>query len=261
MRYKFQAKHNFKPKAKRFAFSKLKEIGKKLIALSMLGAVGAIVYPWELHYEIINAYHEIPKKMAFTVSEINVEGLERLSYEEIAHLIDFNVGDNLFAIDLNEVKNKLETYPWVANAVVERELPASIRIIIEEERPKAVFIENNQRFFVNDSGKIIEKITDVPTGESYIYLMGEEANLTYSEILDQVYESEAIYQRIEGLVKVGQRRWDLKLKNNITLKLPQNNIIQCLSKFSKVIDDNIDFFKGGTTIDLRFMPEKIYIKY
>lgn len=264
MQYKYQQRHKFKQGNKKNSAWKLSwfvDFSKKIFAFTILGLVATIVYPWELHNDILALKDEIPSRIGFIVNDINIEGYERLSPEDIAGLITFNPGDNLYDVPIDKIRNQLESHPWIASATVERVLPSTIRISIHEERPKAVFINGNERYFVNDDGKIIEKLTDIPSGESYIYLIGKEANLSYSSVLDEVYESEAIYQRIEGLVKIGQRRWDIKLKNNITVKLPPKNVMASLSKFSEIMRDNIDFFNSGSIIDLRFMPEKIYIKY
>jgi cell division protein FtsQ len=264
MQYKYQQHKKFKKDGRKNSFLQftwLIDCTKKLLALTALAMAATIVYPWELHNDIMTFKDEIPSKMGFVVNDINIQGYEHLTPEDIAGLITFNPGDNLYAVPIDTIRTQLESHPWIASATVERVLPSTIHITIHEERPKAVFINGNERFFVNDDGKIIEKINDIPTGENYIYLIGKEANLSYSSILDEVYESEEIYQRIEGLVKIGQRRWDLKLKNNITVKLPQKGVMTSLSKFSEIMRDNIDFFKSGSIIDLRFMPEKIYIKY
>ena len=60
---------------------------------------------------------------------------------------------------------------------------------------------------------------------------------------------------------INERRWNLKLKNNILLKLPENNIKEALENYKKIyINFSSEELSDIAAIDLR-MKQKIILKY
>ena len=60
---------------------------------------------------------------------------------------------------------------------------------------------------------------------------------------------------------INKRRWNLKLKNNILIKLPENNIKEALENYKKIyINFSNEELSDIATIDLR-MKQKIILKY
>ena len=63
---------------------------------------------------------------------------------------------------------------------------------------------------------------------------------------------------IHSMQLISERRWNLLLKNGIILKLPAEKPINALVKtmpYIRKINRKIDY------VDLRLIPEKIFIKY
>ena len=60
---------------------------------------------------------------------------------------------------------------------------------------------------------------------------------------------------------INERRWNIKLKNNILLKLPENNIKEALENYKKIyINFSNSQLIDVESIDLR-MKQKIILKY
>jgi cell division protein FtsQ len=260
MKYKFQQKHRFQLAKKKRAKGRLISLIQKMVALVFLILDLIIIIPTEFYNSPEMAIRSYFQNVNLVVTSIEVEGNEKVSSEEIVKLSKAKVGDNIVMIDLSDIKKGVETNKWIAEATVERVLPDAIKIIVEEERAKAVYIQNQKMYLVNDSGKIIEEISDYSLYKNYIYLIGEGANVGYSEMLDYLYSSESIYSKIEGLIKIGNRRWDVKLNNNITLKLPESSLTENLVIFDEIIQKyNLLYYP--CIIDLRLLPAKLYVKF
>lgn len=89
--------------------------------------------------------------------EISTEG--QVSKEEVVALSGVRLGQNIFTIDLEEVRKRLESHPWVARAFVSRKLPHAVFIKIEEERPIAMVARGRQVFLVNEAGELFALAT------------------------------------------------------------------------------------------------------
>jgi len=109
-------------------------------------------------------------------------------------------------------------------------------------------------------GKVIDQVSSPEDTLNYIVLKGDNANLGYAEILDELYLYPEIYKQIDSLNRIAQRRWDVLLKGNVLIKLPEGKITGALANF-KLLNLHEHYLEICKEIDLRFMPDKIYIKF
>ena len=73
----------------------------------------------------------------FKVTKIDIQSDGILSSDYIKFKADVSEGDNIFKINLQEVKRDLELSPLIESASIERVLPSHLRIRISEREPKA----------------------------------------------------------------------------------------------------------------------------
>jgi cell division protein FtsQ len=62
---------------------------------------------------------------------------------------------NLFAINLTAVRKRLLSHPWIAEAMVMREIPSRLIIRIKEHVPLAV-VDLGRKFLINEKGEIFK---------------------------------------------------------------------------------------------------------
>ena len=60
-----------------------------------------------------------------------------------------------------------------------------------------------------------------------------------------------ISERLEAVIRVGDRRWDLRLKNGVTIKLPEENEAMALRNLARMQSEDNIFGKDLTEIDMR----------
>jgi cell division protein FtsQ len=73
----------------------------------------------------------------FHVREVRVEGADELSRERVLELAGVGPGTNVFHLDVGASERALTADPWIASATVERHLPGSVVIRIDERTPVA----------------------------------------------------------------------------------------------------------------------------
>ncbi len=91
----------------------------------------------------------------FNAREVQVEGAERMKLKEIHALTGIRPGVNVLAINLSAARRGLLSHPWVAEAQVQRELPARVHIKVREHVPVAI-VDVGQRFLLNAQGEIFK---------------------------------------------------------------------------------------------------------
>ncbi len=101
--------------------------------------------------------HESPR---FSIADVTVTGNVRLSEDAVLSLGDVSRGANIFSLDTDQAREKIETDPWISSAVVTRKLPGSIMISVEEHEARALVALDGQLFLASSSGVVFKQVGD-----------------------------------------------------------------------------------------------------
>ncbi len=124
-----------------------KNKGPVLLLLILVSAVGLMVF-------VRTSY--------FNITNIEVNGNNFVSKEEIVSYADISPGMNYFGIRTAEVKEKLNTHPYIMKADIERKIPDRI-IITVNERDLTGYIPFMGSFLLIDGeGRVISATAHMP---------------------------------------------------------------------------------------------------
>ena len=118
-----------------------------LAAVCVLVGVGSLV--WVGHRFVTTS----PR---FAITEIRVEGTQRLAADEIRAAIPVQLGDNVFAAKLDETSAALRTHPWIASVEVRRILPHTLVVDIREHQAVAM-AALGELYLVAPSGHVFKR--------------------------------------------------------------------------------------------------------
>ena len=253
--------------SRRFSYKYRVFRAKLLIASRWLGYIILLlilswgVYPQNFAYlkSLLLGYHA--QHFDFRIQKIIIDhGKQSANLPKVKKLLakyknnKFNIINNDIA---SIIKEDLESLNWVDKAQVKLILPDTLKASIVYKVPNAILVRNKKLYLVDKEGSIIEHIKEKPSSE-LIYLVGQEANLNYSKILSKLEKNE-IYSEIEALTYVSKSRWNIQLKNNVTIKLPKTDIELALRLLHDIKQKKY-LQKNTSMIDLRLIPSRIYIK-
>lgn len=89
----------------------------------------------------------------FTIQEIRISGIHRVTRDEVVTRAGLDQPANLFDIHLATVERQIESHPWVAQATIRRDLFTALSIRVEEQEPLAIVtIENLADIVINTQG-------------------------------------------------------------------------------------------------------------
>jgi len=98
----------------------------------------------------------------FNVAQINVQGNERVSRDEVLALSGLSTGKNIFKFNANNVVKSIEAHPLVKHAEIKRKPPRTLLITITERQIWAIIPYGSIFLIVDDSGVCFEKLDNVP---------------------------------------------------------------------------------------------------
>lgn len=123
-----------------------------------LGLVGAIYGAMEFRHFLVTS----PK---FAVKEVEVVTKGQADRAMILKRAAIPTSSNLFTIDLEEVRKRVEEEPWVHSATVVRSLPNKIQIHYTPQEPKAI-LGAGSMYYLNQEGVPFYQLK---TGDSLKY--------------------------------------------------------------------------------------------
>jgi len=116
-----------------------------------------------------------------------------------------------------------------------------------------------KRYLINRNGKKLQEVFKDLDAQDYVRVTGKGANLNFEVVMQELYNFTNIHKQIESLHYIDGRRWDVKLKNNIIIKLPETNIYEAAALFEENFGKISKLYKT-CVVDLRLIPDKIYLK-
>ena len=187
-----------------------------------------------------------------TIEKIEIQGINYSDPAEINEtILEYNK-KTLIHFPIAEYKSKIEKLDWIKRVSIKRKFPDTIYVSIIENLPYAIFIDGINKYLIDDDG---EKISFKPDNSKYSELLkvtGSDGNLNFSDLIREININ---YPKILDMVIevefVEKRRWNLILKQNIKIKLPEKDSFIQLVKLKQLQQDQKLFNSNIIEIDLR----------
>ena len=196
--------------------------------------------------------------LGLEIAHVHVQGASAASTPAILHAASVEEGDGILGVDLQSVRRRVERVGWVDDAKVIRLLPDTIVIAVKERRPVAVWQHQGRIGLIDATGKPI-KGADPLAFSALPLVVGPGANLAAPEILPLLQARPSLLYRVDALVRVDGRRWDLRLKDGGLVQLPALDVDAALVQLDGLDRRARVFELGFAKIDLRD-PEMIAVR-
>ncbi|MDB5492596.1 MAG: cell division FtsQ family protein [Micavibrio sp.] len=207
-----------------------------------------------------NGFYRMTARNGFAVRDILVEGRQNADTEVLLGLIHAERGDPIFAFNPATVRESLEKESWIAQARVERRLPGVIFVSIVERKPFALWQSQNKVKLIDADGIVISDVKrEVARFSNLPLVVGAGAEKKAASLLDLMAAEPVVMERMVAAMYVGDRRWDLRLKNNITVRMPEEDLSVALRRLAEAQEKDALLDKPLDTIDLR-EPGRIVIR-
>ena len=193
---------------------------------------------------------DISEKYNYQLKNIEINSLQRINKSEINNIINEYYNQSIFLLPLERISISINQLSWVKDVNLSTNFNNKLKVEIFEYEPIGLLFYNNQLFYFSKNGKIIDKFRE-GINKSLIIFYGNQASMAAYKFLNIINKTEAVNLIKEGYY-IDERRWDIRLHNNIVLNLSEINIEDSLKNYIKLIKkfNNSDIIKIKS-IDLR----------
>lgn len=189
-------------------------------------------------------------KAGFTVQRLTIEGQRRASDRELVRALGVGPGVSILSYDTGAAQERLEQLPWVRHAKIMRLLPSTLHVVIDEREPFAVWQIKGQMRLIDVDGMVVSPLA----GSEYARLplvVGKGASKHASDLMQALAPYANLKTSLRAAVRVADRRWNLKLRNGMEIRLPERDETKALEKLAELDGSHRVLASAVVSIDLR----------
>lgn len=236
-----------------------------LVVVALAGGVlYAPLYLWrsgliaEGAGELAAAATRASAEAGLRVDEILVEGRQHTSRDHLRIALEVDRGAAILDLDLERLRQRVEALPWVRRAVVERHLPDTLLVALEERRPRARWQHQGRIALVDETGAEIV-VDDLDRFAALPLVVGAGANERVDDLAALLAPRPALAGRVVAATWVGARRWSLHLDNGLELRLPEQDPEAALARLARLEAEHGLLDRSVEAIDLRW-PDRLIVR-
>ncbi|MGZ3378419.1 MAG: cell division protein FtsQ/DivIB [Phenylobacterium sp.] len=186
----------------------------------------------------------------FRLKTIEVQGASPMATADIVKAAGVYKNQPILGLDLNDLRKHVEQVGWVKEARIVRLLPDTLVVAVVEHRQLAVWQHAGRQFVIDDHGQVIRE-ADPARFATLPLVVGEGAATHAPEILPVIAQRPRLIGQMDALVRVDDRRWDVRMKDGSLIQLPADNVESALMQLEHLDQRSRILELGFDRIDLR----------
>ncbi len=226
-----------------------------LPALAVLAVVGLVAASEGRRTAIAGAYESLKEQFQarpeFRVSLLAVEGASPDLADAVRARLQVKLPVSSFDLDLDALREKAETLDAIAAAELAVRSGGVLQVTITERVPALIWRGPQGLTLLDGDGHRVAGLASRADRPDLPVIVGEGADKAAAEALELVEAAGPMMKRLRGLVRMGDRRWDMVLDRNQRLLLPEDRPVQALERLL-ALDQAEDLLgRDLAAIDLR----------
>jgi cell division protein FtsQ len=204
-----------------------------------------------------DAFWNVTAKAGFSVGQVYLVGRDHLPAPVLKQAMGVAQNDPILAISLDDMRERLKSVPEVHQVVIRRELPSTLHVTIEERAPIALWQRDGAYAVIDREGVTLNRsISEV--SPSLLVVVGDDAPKHMQELTALIDSTPNFKPQVVAAVRVGERRWNIRLKQGVTVMLPEDSAQAAWKKFVALAEADKLLSKAITSVDLR-LEDRVFI--
>lgn len=194
----------------------------------------------------------------FNIASIALTGQKQISREDVLTAAGITGRTSLLFLDAEAARKRLKANPWIAEASILKLYPDRLQIGITEREAFALWQKNGQLSVIAADGTVLEpfvarRFTGLPL------VVGSGAQDRAKDILTLLGHYPELSKSVTAAVLVAQRRWNLRMKNGIDVRLPETGAETAIAMLVELDREKKILSRDIVGIDLR-LPDRVTVR-
>lgn len=192
----------------------------------------------------------VTRGLGLKLNRVHITGASAEATPAIQRALDVEAGQPITALDLDALKASVERVGWVKEARVVRLLPDTLIVEVKEHDRLAVWQTGGRTYVIDSEGRAIPG-ADAGRYPNLPLVVGKGADAAAGALLPLLAQRPRLMGRVDAIVRVDERRWDLRLKDGGIIQLPALNQEAALIQLDALDQRERLLELGFARIDLR----------
>ncbi|MEQ9259145.1 MAG: cell division protein FtsQ/DivIB [Roseovarius sp.] len=194
---------------------------------------------------------QIETRPEFMVKLMAVEGASASVEEDIREIFPFDLPASSFEIDLDYTREMIVGLPAVKDATLRVRRGGTLVVEVNEREPVAVWRNHDGLGLVDRQGYVVADLATRAERADLPVIAGAGADKDVEGALAIITAARPLGKRLLGLVRVGERRWDVVLTEGQRILLPEERPVRALERVI-VLDEVQDMLERDVAVvDMR----------
>jgi cell division protein FtsQ len=211
---------------------------------------------------VVEAFKDVRDAAAnaagFRIVSVALAGQHHISREDVLAAAGVTDTTSLLFLDVEQTRERLKSNPWIADATVLKLYPGELQIGIREREAFALWQKDGRVSVIADDGTVLEPYV-APRLIELPLVVGRGAETRAKEFLALLDRYADLRASVRATVLVGERRWNLRLKNGIDVRLPETDIAPALERLVALDKEKTLTTRDIVAIDLR-LPDRVTVR-
>jgi cell division protein FtsQ len=212
----------------------------------------------ELSTALGDSRNALANSAGFRITSVGINGRKQLTQDEVLAIGGVNGRSSLLFLDASAVRERLKANPWIADATVLKLYPGALQINIVERKAFALWQQDGRLSVIADDGAVLEPYV-TRRFLSLPLVVGKGAETRARDFLALLAQYPQVRDVTRAVVFVGQRRWNLRLKDGLDVRLPENDLDKALAELSRLDKEDHLFSRDIVVVDMR-LPDRLTVQ-
>lgn len=239
-----------------------RRVGISMTVLLLIGSCGFGIIKGGHLQDFVTAVSDARNALAnsagFRITSVAINGRKQLSQDEILAIGGVSGRSSLLFLDADAVREKLKANPWIADATVLKLYPGRLMIDITERQAFALWQEAGRLSVIADDGAVLEPYVS-RRFLSLPLVVGKGAATQARDFLALLARYPQVNSVTKAAIFVGERRWNLRLKDGLDIRLPEQDVGNALAMLSKLDKEDRLFSRDIVAVDMR-LPDRLVVQ-
>ncbi|WP_170381733.1 cell division protein FtsQ/DivIB [Ruegeria atlantica] len=226
-----------------------------LPVLAVCAAAG-VYFGSEERREAVVAYvadvkTSIQQRPEFMVNLMAIDGAGTNLSEDIREVVPLDFPISSWDLDVEQIRDTITGLNPVKSATVRVRPGGILQVDVVERQPVVVWRTRSGIELLDETGAHVERIVSRKDHPNLPLIAGKGADGHVAEAMALLTTARSLGGRVRGLVRIGERRWDLVLDRGQRVMLPTEKPVRALERVLAVneVQDLLD--RDVAVVDMR----------
>lgn len=193
----------------------------------------------------------IEERPEFMVSLMAIDGAGPALADDIRAVFPIDFPISSFDLDIETMRDTIAGLDPVKSAIVRIRPGGVLQVDVVERQPVVIWRSRKGLALLDETGTFINTLTSRSERPDLPLILGKGANQNVAEALALFQAAKPLGDRMRGIVRIGERRWDVALDRDQAIMLPAQQPVSALQRVIALSEAQDMLSRDVAVVDMR----------